>query len=140
MLETQTNSANKVPDSMAQVRITMKYTFLEYIRSRRFYILLALTVIIGLLLTIVALYRPQFFPATQLGFFSTWWGISAPFVVVLSAIFVGGDAISGEFQNKTGYFGVPNPIRRSSIYIGKYFAALRSICNNACGIHSDCGR
>ena len=37
---------------------------------------------------------------------------------------MGGDAISGEFQNKTGYFGVPNPIRRSSIYIGKYFAAL----------------
>ena len=45
-------------------------------------------------------------------------------MVVLSAIFFGGDAISGEFQNKTGYFGVPNPIRRSSIYIGKYVAAL----------------
>jgi ABC-2 type transport system permease protein len=124
MAETQIDSGNKVPSSMAQVRITMKYTFLEYIRSRRFYILLALTVIIGLLLTVVALYRPQFFPSTELGFFSAWWGISAPFVVVLSAIFVGGDAISGEFQNKTGYFGVPNPIRRSSIYVGKYFAAL----------------
>ena len=36
----------------------------------------------------------------------------------------GGDAISGEFQNKTGYFGVPNPIRRSSIYIGKWISAF----------------
>ncbi len=43
---------------------------------------------------------------------------------MLSAIFFGGDAISGEFQNKTGYFGVPNPIRRSSIYIGKWLAAF----------------
>jgi ABC-2 type transport system permease protein len=43
---------------------------------------------------------------------------------VLSGIFFGGDAISGEFQNKTGYFGIPNPIRRSSIYIGKWIAAF----------------
>lgn len=40
------------------------------------------------------------------------------------ASFFGGDAISGEFQNKTGYFGLPNPIRRSSIYVGKWVAAL----------------
>jgi len=44
--------------------------------------------------------------------------------VVLSAAFFGGDAISGEFQNRTGYFLVPNPIRRASIYVGKYLAAL----------------
>ncbi len=115
---------NTVPGSLAQARITTKYTLLDYIRSRRFYILLAITVIIGLILTIVAYYRPQFFNSSELGFYSTWWGISASFVVVLSAIFFGGDAISGEFQNKTGYFGVPNPIRRSSIYVGKYVAAL----------------
>ena len=42
----------------------------------------------------------------------------------ISGIFFGGDAISGEFQNKTGYFSVPNPIRRSSIYIGKWLAAF----------------
>ena len=45
-------------------------------------------------------------------------------MVVFCAIFFGGDTISGEFQNKTGYFLVGNPIRRSSIYIGKWFAAL----------------
>jgi ABC-2 type transport system permease protein len=39
-------------------------------------------------------------------------------------VFFGGDAISGEFQNKTGYFLVGNPIRRSSIYVGKWIAAL----------------
>jgi len=45
-------------------------------------------------------------------------------VVVLSTAFFGGDAISGEFQNRTGYFLVPNPIRRSAIYVGKWVAAL----------------
>ncbi len=49
---------------------------------------------------------------------------SITFVIVLSGIFYGGDAISGEFQNKTGYFLVANPLRRSSIYIGKWLGAL----------------
>jgi ABC-2 type transport system permease protein len=43
---------------------------------------------------------------------------------VLSGVFFGGDAISGEFQNKTGYFVLPNPIRRSSVYIGKWLSAF----------------
>jgi ABC-2 type transport system permease protein len=34
------------------------------------------------------------------------------------------DAISGEFQNKTRYFRIPNPIRRSSIYGGKWLGAF----------------
>ena len=62
--------------------------------------------------------------ADALEFYSTWWGLAANFIIVISAIFFGGDAISGEFQNKTGYFLVGNPIRRSSIYIGKWIAAL----------------
>jgi ABC-2 type transport system permease protein len=117
-------SKNIVPSSIAQAGITTKYALLDYIRSRRFYILLAITVIIGLILTAVAAYRPEFFNTSEIGFYANWWGLTATFVVVLSAIFFGGDAISGEFQNKTGYYGVPNPIRRSSIYIGKYVAAL----------------
>jgi ABC-2 type transport system permease protein len=59
-----------------------------------------------------------------LGFYSSWWGGATTFVIILSGVFFGGDAISGEFQNKTGYFGVPNPIRRSSIYVGKWLAAF----------------
>jgi ABC-2 type transport system permease protein len=124
MAQKNFESKNIVPSSITQTGITTKYALLDYIRSRRFYILLALTVIIGLILTAVAAYRPEFFNTSELGFYANWWGLTASFVVVLSAIFFGGDAISGEFQNKTGYFGVPNPIRRSSIYIGKYVAAL----------------
>jgi ABC-2 type transport system permease protein len=52
------------------------------------------------------------------------WGAFAPVVAILSGIFFGGDAISGEFQNKTSYFIMPNPIRRSSVYIGKWLSAF----------------
>ena len=125
MSETTTVSNNKVPSSLTQVGITMKYTLLDYIRSRRFYIMLTIAIVISAILTfVVGYYRPEIFLATDLSFYSGWWGNIAIYVIVLSGIFFGGDAISGEFQNKTGYFGIPNPIRRSSIYIGKWLSAL----------------
>jgi ABC-2 type transport system permease protein len=103
----------------------MKYTLLEYFRSRRFLILLIITLLIAALLTvIVAWRRPPSFLASNVEFYSSWWGGAITFVIILSGIFFGGDAISGEFQNKTGYFGVPNPIRRSSIYVGKWLSAF----------------
>jgi ABC-2 type transport system permease protein len=125
MNQTGIRSSNKVPGSLAQVGTIMKYTFLDYFRSRRFFILLALTLIISAILTaLVGYYRPLSFLLDSLSFYSSWWGNSATFVIILSGIFFGGDAISGEFQNKTGYFGLPNPIRRSSIYVGKWLSAF----------------
>jgi len=133
MTEEEVTSANKVPDSLAQVGITMKYTFLDYFRSRRFFILLIITLLISVILTVlVGYYRPLSFlgdptldvTTRALTFYSTWWGSSVTFVIILGGIFFGGDAISGEFQNKTGYFGIPNPIRRSSVYIGKWLSAF----------------
>jgi ABC-2 type transport system permease protein len=53
----------------------------------------------------------------------TAWGGFATMAIAFLGIFFGSDAISGEFQNKTGYFSVPNPIRRSTIYLGKWMAA-----------------
>jgi len=125
MTQTNIESKNTVPGSMTQVGTVMKYTLLDYLRSRRFFIMLIITVLISVLLTVlVGYYRPAGFLSSNLTFYSNWWGSSVTFVVILSAIFFGGDAISGEFQNKTGYFGVPNPIRRSSIYVGKWLAAF----------------
>ncbi len=125
MTQTNFEPKNTVPTSVVQVGIIMKYALLDYVRSRRFFILFAITFSIGVILTFaVAYYRPEEFLASNLEFYSGWWGNTATYVVVLSAVFFGGDAISGEFQNKTGYFGVPNPIRRSSIYIGKWLSAF----------------
>lgn len=113
------------PGSITQIRIAMKYTLLDFIRSRRFFVILIITLVIGIILTgVVGYYRPAGFVSSDLAFYSSWWGTFVSFVIILSGIFFGGDAISGEFQNKTGYFSAPNPIRRSSIYIGKWLAAF----------------
>lgn len=125
MATAQPETGNVVPGSLSQAMVATKYTFLEYLRSRRFAILFVLMLVISALLTFVFAYkRPVTALTDPLAFYSTWWGMSATFVVVLSGIFFGGDAISSEFQNRTGYFVIPNPIRRSSVYLGKFIGAL----------------
>jgi ABC-2 type transport system permease protein len=110
---------------MTYFRTVNMYEFLNYFRSRRFYILLMIGAVIGLLLTaVVGDYRPASYMASSLSFYSSWWGTAATYIVIFSGILFGGDAISGEFQNKTGYYLVANPIRRSSIYVGKWMAAF----------------
>ena len=124
MSSTRVISASQVPGSLAQVSVTMKYTFLDYFRSRRFFILLVIVLLISAALTVgVGYYRPASFLSSDLSFYSSWWGGSAVFLMALFGIFFGGDAISGEFQNKTGYFSLSQPIRRSSVYVGKWLAA-----------------
>ncbi|MDE1858645.1 MAG: ABC transporter permease [Thaumarchaeota archaeon] len=119
--------------TLAQIGTITRYNFLNYFRARRFYVMLAIILLISLLLTVVVgYYRPVSFlglpgepvSTAVLGFYGAGWGGFVSLVVILSAAFFGGDAISGEFQNRTGYFLVPNPIRRSAIYVGKWLAAL----------------
>src|SRR5262249_52458930 len=81
-------------------------------------------IIAGIFTSIVAYYGASTFAGTALEFYSFWWGNSITFIIAINGIFFGGDAISGEFQNKTGYFLVPNPLRRSSMYIGKLLGAM----------------
>lgn len=114
-----------LPSSVSQVGTITKYELVNYFRSRRFFVLLIIGLTIsGLLTALVGYYRPSSFLASPLNFYSSWWAGSITFVIILSGIFYGGDAISGEFQNKTGYFLVANPLRRSSIYIGKWLGAF----------------
>jgi ABC-2 type transport system permease protein len=115
-----------VPSSLSQVGTVTKYEMLNYFRSRRFFVLLIIDVIVaGLITGLVAYFGiSSIAVTTALQFYSFMWGQFITLVTILAGIFFGGDAISGEFQNKTGYFLVAHPLRRSSIYIGKWLGAF----------------
>ena len=116
---------NVVPSPFSQALTQFEYEFLNYLRSKRFYILLAITVAIGAAITgALYYYRPSEYLSSPLAFYSVWWGSMAALFVLLSGIFYGADAISTEFQNNTGYYLLPNPVNRSSVYFGKFLAAF----------------
>src|SRR5207249_2196132 len=79
-----------LPGSIAQVGVMTKYELLTYFRSRRFFILLIIGLIISSILTaVVAYYGVSSFAPNALGFYSFWWGNSVTLVVILSGIFFG---------------------------------------------------
>ena len=114
-----------LPGSWNQTTRVVKFEFLNYVRSRRFFVLVAINLVIsGALTGLIGYYRPGSLVGSGLAFYSTWWGTSIVFLIALAGVFFGGDAISGEFQSKTGYFLVVRPVARSAIYLGKLIAAF----------------
>ena len=93
---------NKVPSGLAQCGIQAQFEFQNYLRSTRFYILLAIVATIGIaIMAVMYVYKPSTYLSSPIAFYSLWWGEIVNLCVILTGIFFGADAISTEFQNKT---------------------------------------
>lgn len=115
-----------------KLKVVTKYELLKQYRRKRFYGALAITVL-AVILTI-GLYQGLDLPGkmgvpaiimSQYGaeifaMFVTSMGALA----VLGAVFFAGDAIASEFEHKTGYILFPNPVKRTTIVVGKYLACF----------------
>ncbi len=60
---------------------------------------------------------------TAESFASSFLGF-ASILVIISATFFGADAIVSEYQARTGYLIFPNPIKRGSLFAGKFAASM----------------
>ncbi len=114
----------QVPPSLEQIPKLARYQLREYLRSRRFVSLTLIILVIGLIISAVVGYYRGGLVSSVLAFYGSFWGGGIGLIVVLAAVFFGGDAIAGEFQNRTGYFLMGLPIRRSTVYVGKFIAAF----------------
>lgn len=115
----------RVPTSFRQAGLLARYQLIDYLRSRRFILMLAIVATIGGIFTaVVGYYRPPSFLAASSNYYSAFWGGGATYVIIFAGVIFGADAIAGEFQNKTGYFLMGLPVRRATVYAGKYIAAF----------------
>lgn len=115
-----------------RLKVVTKYELLKQYRRRRFYGALAITVL-AVVLTI-GLYEGLDLPGSMgipeqlmdqygaeiFAIFVT----SMSALAVLGAVFFAGDAIAGEFESKTGYLLFSNPVKRTTIVVGKYLACF----------------
>lgn len=112
-----------------KLKIVTKYELLKQFRRRRFYGALVLTLLAVIL--VIALYKgldipgqlPPFIPDSPelFALFVTSAGATIP---IFAAVFFAGDSIASEFEHKTGYILFPNPVKRSTLVLGKYIACL----------------
>jgi len=110
---------------LEKLRIVAGYEFLKHIRRKRLYVILGLTLLAELLVLILVPVLGDGYPdsvkvmAALLTF--------GPAMATIGAIFFAGDAIAGEFENKTGYILFTNPVGRMTLVIGKYLACCAAV-------------
>ncbi|MBA7614050.1 hypothetical protein ES703_21311 [subsurface metagenome] len=108
-----------------KLRIVTGYEFLKHIRRRRLYVILGLTLIAELAVLILVPVLGDGFPDSVM-VMAALLSIG-PSLATIGAIFFAGDAIAGEFENKTGFILFTNPVKRSTLVIGKYLACYAAV-------------
>ncbi len=96
--------------------LSFRFELTKHLRRRRLLIVAALAVLVPLLFYAFSVETAATFAAVSLSFLSV--------LIVASAALFAGDAICGEFEKKTALLSFPTPQRRTSIFAGKYMAAV----------------
>ncbi len=124
-------------NSLRVFAITTGYYFKNYYRSKSFYLMLVIIVLVSALLGYFSLRYigdlPKIFPGiSRFGFTNMVkesvlgyvWSFVMTDLPVFAAVFFGSSAISSEIENKTAYHIFPLPISRFSLLASKYIAAV----------------
>jgi len=117
---------NGIASDLRDMWLSAGFEIKKHLRRKRMYIALGLAVAIPFLFYLVPVLTGGDFDDTAVDFASSSLGFVDVLIIISAAIFVG-DAISGEFEKKTGLLLFPTPQRKTSIFIGKYLAAMISV-------------
>lgn len=112
-------------DERDKLRAVAKYEFMKHLRRKRFYVVLALAIAVEMIVLIALPLLGAGYPSNVMTM-AALLSMGATFPT-MGAVFFAGDAIAGEFEGKTGYVLFPNPVRRSTIVLGKYLACFSAI-------------
>lgn len=108
-----------------QIGIVTRYELLKYLRRRRLYAVLVITALVGVLPFAVSLAFNIVFPEQANVWASNFLSFTN-FLIIIAGTFFAGDAIASEFEHKTGYIVFLNPVKRISLILGKFVAAVIS--------------
>ncbi len=108
-----------------KLRVVIGYEFLKHIRRKRLYVILGLVLVAELLVLILL-------PALMEGYPDNVMVMAAmlsigPSLATIGAVFFAGDAIAGEFESKTGFILFTNPVKRTTLVMGKYLAGYAAV-------------
>jgi ABC-type transport system involved in multi-copper enzyme maturation permease subunit len=116
----KTLAEKRLPRQDAQVRVICGHELQKFLRSKRVIGVMAVAVLASI--AVVYFISNNLDPEAIAGLlgFSL---VLAPVLLVITAALVGSDALLVEFHEKTGYSLFANPVSRTAIWFGKFFAA-----------------
>ncbi|MDD1770086.1 MAG: ABC transporter permease [Methanomassiliicoccales archaeon] len=116
-------SQTHAPGDLQQVAIVTRYELHKHIRSRRIVGILAVEVLVMALILLVPPLTGNPYRNDPAGFIATFTSFTS-ILIIVGAILFAGDAIVSEFQGRTGYLILPNPVKRTSFFAGKVLASM----------------
>ncbi len=108
-----------------KLRVVTGYEFLKHIRRRRLYVILGLALLAELAVIIGVPLLMDGYPENIMVMAALL--TIGPSLATIGAVFFAGDAIAGEFENKTGFILFTNPVRRITLVTGKYLASCIAV-------------
>jgi ABC-2 type transport system permease protein len=116
--------------------VVIAYEFLKHIRRRRLYVIMGIALLAeALALILVPTLVTGGFPKDQVIGGVTISGVLTMATILtigaslaaLGSVFFAGDAIAGEYESRTGFILFTNPIRKITLWTGKYLACLLAV-------------
>lgn len=123
-VEAAASRTKVLPSDVKQIGVVAKYDVLKYLRSHRLLGILIVEAIV--LVAITVLLATSSVPKTADKVVGEYAGF-ANILIIIGATLFGGDAIVSEYQGHTGYLLFPNPIKKISIFAGKFISAAAAM-------------
>ena len=101
----------------------VQFELRKHLRRKRLLLVVVLAILLPLIFYVIPPLFAIAFAESAAAFANSNLGFINLLIVISGAIFVG-DAVSGEFENKTGLMLFPTPQRRIPIFVGKFIAAV----------------
>jgi ABC-2 type transport system permease protein len=110
------------PDVEQYVTVT-RYELLGHLRKKRIWVVFIILFLIFFLVLLIFPAAGRDYPSTFEGYSQIYLGFVS-ILILLCATFFGSDSLVGEFQQKTGFVLFPNPVKRLTVFLGKFSASL----------------
>lgn len=121
-----TSITNNIKFETVDTYLSTRFEIKKHLRGKRVLIIAVFAIIIPIIISIAPWLSGVDF-ADSAGEFASSTLALIPFLIVISAVLFAGDAISSEFERKTGLLLFSTVQSRASILLGKYIAALIAI-------------
>jgi ABC-2 type transport system permease protein len=115
-----------IREDLIHTYINVRYELRKHFRRKRIILSIVLALVIPTMFYIIPKARNVDFASTSISFMSNSLAFIS-YLIIISAAMFAGDAVSGEFEKRTALLSLSTPQRRSSIFIGKYIAALLAV-------------
>ena len=114
---------NGIKGDMYQIGVVTKYEIIKNLRSKRLYIYFGLIALILALITIMPYIFSDGLPEDPTDLITNYTGFVTTLIVIGVPLFAA-SALSSEFEERTALLMFTRPIKKESIFIGKFIGSF----------------